>query len=203
MKKLSYVIDNEVVKNTKFNTLKTKVNNSEKKIPDAITLIHINQYNTGKQNLEKKIGDVDTKIPDTCGLVTITVLNTKFSEAGNKIHDTSSLVTMTVLNTKISEAENKIPDDLKYITTPEFNKVTTENFQARLKQANLVSKTDFYNKLTSFNKRITSNKTKHLKVRKKLNGLLTKNYNFFLGRIHLQAMTDLKISLFINQHLMC
>ena len=36
------VVDNEVVKNTKFNTLKTKVNNLEKKIPDATTIIHIN-----------------------------------------------------------------------------------------------------------------------------------------------------------------
>ena len=61
LKKLSDVVDNEVVKNTQFNTLKTKVNNLEKKIPDAITLIHTNQYNTDKQNLEQKIGDVDKK----------------------------------------------------------------------------------------------------------------------------------------------
>ena len=54
MKKLSDVVDSEVVRNTKFNTLKTKVNNFDKKIPDATTLIHINQYNTYKQNLEKK-----------------------------------------------------------------------------------------------------------------------------------------------------
>ena len=59
LKKLSDVVDNEVTKNTKLNTLKTKVNNLEKKIPDATTLIHINQYNTDKQNLEKNIGDVD------------------------------------------------------------------------------------------------------------------------------------------------
>ena len=31
LKKLSYVVDNEVVKNTTFNTLKTKVNALEKK----------------------------------------------------------------------------------------------------------------------------------------------------------------------------
>ena len=49
LKKLSDVIDNEVVKKAKFNTLNTKVNNLEKKIPDATTLIHINQYNTDKQ----------------------------------------------------------------------------------------------------------------------------------------------------------
>ena len=72
-----------------------------------------------------------------------------------KIPDTSSLVTKTVLNTKISEVENKILSHDKYITTTEFNKLTAENFAARLKQANLVTKTGFGNKLTSFNKRIT------------------------------------------------
>ena len=46
LKKFSDVVDNELVKNTKFNTLKTKVNNLEKKISDAATLIHLNRYNT-------------------------------------------------------------------------------------------------------------------------------------------------------------
>ena len=53
LKKLSD-IDNEVAKNTKFNTLKTKVNNLENKIPDGTTLIDINKYNIDKQILEKK-----------------------------------------------------------------------------------------------------------------------------------------------------
>ena len=61
LKKSSGVVDNEVVQNTKYNTLKTKVNNLEKKFLDATTLIHVNQYNTDKQNLEKEIGDVDKK----------------------------------------------------------------------------------------------------------------------------------------------
>ena len=39
-------------------------------------------------------------------------------------------------------------------------------------------------KLTSFNRKITSNKTKYLEVQKKLNSLITKDYNFFLGRIY-------------------
>ena len=64
-------------------------------------------------------------------------------------------MTTTVLNTKISEVENKIPNHDKYSTTPEFNKLTAENFTARLEQADLVSKTDFDNKLTSFNRKIT------------------------------------------------
>ena len=52
-KQLRDVVDNEVIKNTKFITLKIKVNNLEKKIPDGTSLIQINQYNTDKQNLEK------------------------------------------------------------------------------------------------------------------------------------------------------
>ena len=54
---MSDVVDNEVVKNTKLNTPKTKVNSLEKKTPNATTLIHINQHNTDK----KKIGDIDIK----------------------------------------------------------------------------------------------------------------------------------------------
>ena len=93
LKKLSGVVDNKVVKNAKFNKLKTKVNNLDKKIPYAITLIQINQYNTGRQNWERKITDANKKVPDI-----------------------SSLVTATVLNTKITEVEDKIPDHAKYIT---------------------------------------------------------------------------------------
>ena len=47
-----------------------------------------------------------------------------------------------------------------------------------------VNKTDFDSKLTSFNRWVTSNKTKHLEVQKKLNILITKYYNFFIGRIY-------------------
>ena len=45
--------------------------------------------------------------------------------------------------------EKKITDHKhdKFITTPEFNKLTTENFVARLAEENLVTKSDFGNKL--------------------------------------------------------
>ena len=64
-----------------------------------------------------------------------------------------------------------------------------------------MNKTGFDNKLTSFNKRMDSNKTKHLEVQKKLNIILARDHNFFLGRIILQVMTDLKTHLLINQQL--
>ena len=58
-------VNNKVVKNTKFNTPKTKVNTLDKQFPDATILIHINQYNTDKQNLEKNIRDADKKMSGT------------------------------------------------------------------------------------------------------------------------------------------
>ena len=63
-----------------YNKLNTKVNNLEKEIPDATTLIRINHYNTDKHNLEKKFEDIDEKIPYVSGLVATTVLNTKLEK---------------------------------------------------------------------------------------------------------------------------
>ena len=70
----------------------------------------------------------------------------------------------------------------KYITTPELNKLTAESFVTRLAQANLASKsdianfleiTDFNDKLKFLNKKVTSNKTKHLLVKNELKKLQT------------------------------
>ena len=48
-KNVSYVVDQKVDKNTKLNTLNTKVNYLEKKIPGACILIQTSQYNTDKR----------------------------------------------------------------------------------------------------------------------------------------------------------
>ena len=55
----------------------------------------------------------------------------------------------------MSEVKNKINDHSKYITIQEFNNLTAEKFAAKFKRANLASKTDFDNKLISFNRKIT------------------------------------------------
>ena len=54
----------------------------------------------------------------------------------------------TDYDTKVNEIEKKITDHShdEYITTPEFNKLTAENFAPRLAQANLVTKTYFDDK---------------------------------------------------------
>ena len=89
---------------------------------------------------------------------------------------------------KFNEIEKKITDHShdKYITTPEFNKLTAENFAARLAQANLVTKTDFDNKLSSLNKKITSKKTKHLIVEIELKKLETFYSTYFCAKSHFE-----------------
>ena len=47
-KNLKDLVNNEIVKNTNVNALKTKVSNLGKKILSATSLIHINQYPTKK-----------------------------------------------------------------------------------------------------------------------------------------------------------
>ena len=53
----------------------------------------------------------------------------------------------------------------------EFNKLTAEGFDARLAQANLVTKTGFDDKLKTFNHKIYPNKTKYLLIEKQFKKL--------------------------------
>ena len=61
---------------------------------------------------------------------------------------------------------NKLTDHNhdKYITSPEFNTLSAGVFDARLAEENLVTGTEFFNKLKSLNKNINSNKWKSLLV---------------------------------------
>ena len=56
----------------------------------------------------------------------------------------------------------------KYITAPEFS---AEDFDATLKQENLVTKTNFDNKMKTLNQKINWNKAKHLLVENELKKL--------------------------------
>ena len=53
----------------------------------------------------------------------------------------------------------------------------------RLAQANLITKTDFDAKLSSLNRKITQNKSKHLLVENELNKL-TFDSSYFIGKGH-------------------
>ena len=66
-----------------------------------------------------------------------------------------------IYNTKISELEKNFTDHNhdKYITTPEFNTLAADVFNARLARANLITKTDFDNRVSSLDSTIAANKS--------------------------------------------
>ena len=110
-----------------------------------------------------KQNKVKSKIPNITNLATTTALAAI----------ENNLVKNTDYKTKISQIENKITTDHdhdKYITTQEFNKSTLENFNARLKQANLASKSD----IGSFVKKIDLNKNELNELSKKVKAISTK-----------------------------
>ena len=119
-------------------------------------------------NLVKKakLTELKNKILDVSSLATKTAL----TAVENKIPSVSSLATKTDYDTKISEIEKKLTDHNhnKYITTPEFNTLAADVFNARFAQANLITKTDFDAKLSRLNKKIRANKTKNLLVENEL-----------------------------------
>ena len=193
LSKLSDVVKNDAVKKTAYNKLVAKVDNI-----DTSDFVLKTKNNTDKTELEKKI-------PDTSGLVKKTNCNTKITELENKIPDISNLATNTALiaienkmpsvsdlakkanyNTKVTEIENKLNNHNhdKYIDTSEFNKLAADVFNARLAQANLITKTDFDAKLPSLNRKITQNKSKHLLVENELNKLKTFDFSYFIGKSH-------------------
>ena len=154
LSKVSDVAKNNVVKKTVYDKLVPKVNNI-----DTNDFVLKTKYQTDKTELKKKIPDVtdffketkltelENKIPDISNLATKTALTT----VENKIPSVSNLVKKADYNNKVTEIEIKLDNHNhdKYITTPEFNNLAADVFNARLTQANLVAKTDFDTKLSS------------------------------------------------------
>ena len=113
--------------------------------------------------------EIEGKIPSISGLATNAALTT----VENKIPDV-----------KITEIEKNLTDHNhdKYITTPEFNTLAADVFNARLAQTNLITKTDFDAKLSSLNRKITANKAKFLLVEIELKKLQTFDSIYFRGK---------------------
>ena len=59
-------------------------------------------------------------------------------------------------------------------------------FNARLSQANLVTKTGFDDKLLNLSRKITINKTKHVLVENKFKKLKTFDWSYFIGKSHFE-----------------
>ena len=154
LSKLSDVVKNYVVKKDVYNA---QIKNIENKMPNITNLA----TNT---TLNAKINEVKKEIPSITNLAITTDLNVKINEVKskipninnlattaaltgieNKIPNVSNLVKRTDYNIKISEIKNKTNtyyDHDKFITTQKLNKLISENFTARLKQACLASKSN-------------------------------------------------------------
>ena len=98
----------------------------------------------------------------------------------------------TDYNTKITDIENKLNNHNhdKYTDNSEFNKLAVDVFNARLAQANLITKTNLDTKLLSLNRKITQNKIKHLLVENELNKLKTFDMSYFIGKSHFEDGTQ-------------
>ena len=64
--------------------------------------------------------------------------------------------------------------------------MATRVFNARLAQANLITKTDFDAKLSSLNRKIITNKTKHLLVENEVKKLKAFDSSYFIGKSHFE-----------------
>ena len=100
------------------------------------------------------------------------------------------LVKKTDYNTKTTEIENKLNNHNhdKYITTSEFNTLAADVFNARLAQANLVTKTDFDNTISSLDSKIAENKTRNEYIENKFKKLKTLDLGCFIGKDHLKMV---------------
>ena len=64
--------------------------------------------------------------------------------------------------------------------------LTADIFNARLAQANLITKADFDDKLSRINKKITENKAENVLVKNELNKLKTFDSSYFIGKSHFE-----------------
>ena len=195
MSKLRDIFKNNVAKKTVYDKLSAKANNI-----DTSSFVLKTKYQTGKTELEKEAPNV-----------TDFVKKTKRAELENKISDISNLAAKAAITT----VENKIPsvnkpvknkqtitqklvklkkkkkitdhNHDKYITTPEFNTLAASAFNARLSQANLITKTDFDTKVSSLDSKTAANESKNESIENKLKEGLACGFFLTIGTIYFDA----------------
>ena len=116
LSKLSNVVNNDVVKNTKYNA---KIKSIEDKIPDMTNL-------TAKTTLNAKIYQVKGEIPSITNLATTAALNTKINVVKEKIPNITNLASTTAL----TAVENKIPSVMIMINIS-LQKLASRKFNSR------------------------------------------------------------------------
>ena len=100
---------------------------------------------------------------------------------------------------KSSRANVKAELDLSnYATKADLKNATDDELTSKIDFVNFVKKTDFDDKLKNLNKKVTSNKTKHVLVENKVKNYRHLAQAFLLVKVTL-VMTDPKISSYFNQ----
>ena len=82
-----------------------------------------------KTDYNAKITEIESKIPSISGLATSAAL----TAVENKIPDIGNLVKKTDYDAKISDTE------FKYFTTADYNKLTSQTLNAKVKQKELIN----------------------------------------------------------------
>ena len=115
-------------------------------------------------------------------------IKTALTAVESKIPNVSNLVKKQIITLTLQKLKIKINNHNhdKYIDTQEFNKLSADVFNARLAQANLITKTEFDSKLSNLNRKITKNKIDHLLVQNELNELKTFDSSYFIGKSHFE-----------------
>ena len=191
LSKLSDVVKNNIVEKDVYDKLVARVNNIntsgfvlktqydtdklalQNKIPDTSGLVK-------KTDNDSKINEIEGKIPDVSNLATKTALTT----VENKTTDVSTLLKKQIMTLKLQKLKEKLNNhnNDEYIDTQKFNKLTADVFNAKIAQANLITITDFDDKLSNLNRKIISNKTKHLRVEKEFKKLKISDSSYFIGK---------------------
>ena len=159
--KLSNKVANDLVEKTKFNSLKTKVNENETDNDnleikatnnDLTTKTSINNLKTKinginltkyvkKSDYDTKVGNLELKIPDVSGKLNNSDFNSKVSELENKIKTAEIKPDITNLATKssVTAVENKIPDVKGFVKKTDYATEITSIKNDHVTNASLTS----------------------------------------------------------------
>ena len=142
--KVNNIDTTDLVLKTKYITDKTEL---QKKIPDVSNLVK-----------KAKLTELENKIPDVSSLGTktaLTAVENKITSVGNLVKKKQTITQkllklkrdlLTMIMTNILQLQSSVQT------------LAANVFNARLAQANMITKTDFDAKLSSLNRKTTANK---------------------------------------------
>ena len=132
--------------------------------------------------MNAKINEVKGKIPNITNLTSTTAL----TAVENKTPNVSNLVKRLAITQNLVKLKRKllIMITMNIPILQNLISLAQANLPSKRDIANFVKKTDFDDKLKTLNKKITSNKTKHLLVQNEFKKLQTFDSSLFIAKIY-------------------